>query len=195
MDIKPSIKLKKNKYSSLYIIVGIAITSLALLLFYNTKDYLALKADIIGPEIKPITQSTPEDIEVTTKKLPSIEPNLDALKTGQKTGIIGRDNPMGKLFITEEDLDQILVELEAENLSDEEMQYIVTSLAVNTSSNYATDKNFIIQTVLELEKEKETPTTPSTNTDTSANTGANTSADTSTNTSNSSYNSLTDFIN
>ncbi|WP_275372773.1 hypothetical protein [Clostridium tertium] len=156
----------------------------------SSRDYIALRSEIESPNINanPVTDTTPTEIEVTTNKLPSVEPDIAALKEGQKTGLIGRDNPMAKLFLTEDDLDQIISELGVTGLSDEEMQYVVASLAVNTTKSYDEDKNFVIQTILEIEQEKKEPTTPDTNSQaTNQKTDANRAA--------TNYNSINDFRN
>lgn len=160
-------QLKKQSKAQSTVLLGLisGLTSLAIVSYIgiSSKDYLTLKSDIASPTITQPGQTIIEEQEITSQKLPSIEPDLDALKLGQKNGIIGRDNPMSKLFLTEEDLDEILAELGATSLTDDEMKYIVANLAVNTTKNYSADKNLLIQSVLELQQEQ--TTTPSTTTE------------------------------
>lgn len=150
-----------------------------------SSDYLDLKAQIQAPTVQAVepTPNTDTEIDTTNKLLPSVEPNLDVLKAGQRTGVIGRSNPMSKLFFTKEDLQQILNELEIAALSDDELQYISSTLALKSNNNYSEDKNIVIQTILELENNK-------TNGTNNADVDSNSSKQTDTN-----YNSLSDFTN
>lgn len=154
---------KKQSKAQSTLLLGLVsgLTSLAIVAYIgvSSKNYLALKSDIEGPKVSQPGQTIIEEQEITSQKLPSIEPDLDALKLGQKNGIIGRDNPMSKLFLTEEDLDEILSQLGTASLTEDEKKYIVSNLAVNTTKNYSSDKNLLIQSVLELQQEQN-QTTP-----------------------------------
>lgn len=148
----------------------------------NSSEYFALKAQIQTPSVQPTQTQNDDDKTATTNKvLNSIEPNLDALKAGQRTGVIGRENPMSKLFFTKDDLKTILDELEVAALSDDEMNYISSNLALKSNNNYSEDKNTVVQTILELENSKTT--------------GNKTNVQSSTGSSNSTskYNSISDF--
>ena len=144
----------------------------------SSSEYFSLKTQIKTPSVSVTPQDTSDDTTVNSTKLPSIEPNLDALKAGQRTGLIGRSNPMSKLFFTEEDLETVLKELNITALSDDEMMYISSTLAIKSNNNYNEDKNTVIQTILEIESSKDAG-------DSVTNDGASKTA----------YNSLSDYTN